>query len=101
MSSIDIVESNQIPPGTLKSLSINDKSILVTNVAGKFYAVAGKCTHSGGDLSKGRLEGTTITCPRHGSQFDVTTGKRLKGPAARDLVVYQVRLEGSMLTVDL
>ena len=99
--SIDLAESNQIPPGTMKSISINDKAILVTNIAGKFYAVAGKCPHSAGDLSKGRLEGTTVTCPRHGSQFDVTTGKRLKGPASRDLAVYQVHLEGSMLRAEL
>ena len=55
--------------------------------------------HFGGDLSKGKLEGKVVTCPRHGSQFDVTTGKRLAGPAKKDLPVYEVKLEGNSIVI--
>ena len=100
MGFVEIASQDQIPPGTMKSFSVAGKAVLVVNIAGKFYAVADKCPHFAGDLSKGRLEGSTVICPRHGSQFDVSTGKRLKGPAARDLPVYPIQLDGAKITAD-
>ena len=101
MSTIDVVESGQISPGTMKSFSINGKNILVANVAGQFYATSNKCTHAGGDLSHGKLEGTIITCPRHGSKFDVTNGKRIKGPASKDIDVYKATVVGKMINIEI
>ena len=84
----------------MKSVSVNDKIVLVVNVGGKFYAIGNKCTHFGGDLSKGMLEGTIVTCPRHHSQFDVTSGKRIKGPASKDEPVYEIKIEGQSIKID-
>jgi 3-phenylpropionate/trans-cinnamate dioxygenase ferredoxin component len=92
-------QKGQIPPGTLQGFSVAGKEILVVNVNGTFYAVGKKCPHLWGDLSKGKVEGKVVICPRHHSQFDVTNGKRLAGPAKKDLLVYPVKTEGESVLV--
>jgi 3-phenylpropionate/trans-cinnamate dioxygenase ferredoxin subunit len=77
---VKATETSEVPIGTLKMIKLEGKEILVANVDGKYYAIGNRCTHAGGDLSKGSLEGKTVTCPRHGSKFDVTTGKAISGP---------------------
>jgi 3-phenylpropionate/trans-cinnamate dioxygenase ferredoxin subunit len=64
----------------MKIVKIKDKEILIANVDGSFHAIANPCTHRGGDLSKGALIDNVVTCPVHGSRFDVITGKSLSGP---------------------
>jgi 3-phenylpropionate/trans-cinnamate dioxygenase ferredoxin component len=66
---------SQIPPGSMKRLKTGASDILLANVGGKIYAVDNSCPHMGGDLSKGKLDGTIVTCPLHGSQFDVSSGQ--------------------------
>ena len=99
MEYLEAAQIGQIPPGTAKGFSLKNKELLLINIDGKYYAVGKKCTHFGGDLSKGKLEGKVVTCPRHGSQFDVTTGKRLAGLAKKDLPVYEVKLEGDSIMI--
>ena len=96
-----VAEISEIPSGTLKMVNLDGKEILLTNIGGTYYAVGNRCTHAGGDLSKGSLEGTIITCPRHGSKFDVTTGKVVSGPKIlffkpkiQDEPVYEVKVDG-------
>jgi 3-phenylpropionate/trans-cinnamate dioxygenase ferredoxin subunit len=107
MSFVEVAQTDLIPPGTMQSFLVNKKQVLITNIEGKFYAIGGKCTHLGGDLSKGKLEGNIVTCPRHGSQFDVTTGKSIRGPkivlrfSTGDEPAYAVKVEGKSIQVDL
>jgi 3-phenylpropionate/trans-cinnamate dioxygenase ferredoxin component len=107
MSFTEVAQTDQIPPGTMQSYLVNQKHVLIANVAGKFYAIGGKCTHLGGDLSKGKLEGNIVSCPRHGSQFDVTTGKSIRGPkivvrfSTGDEPAYEVKVENKSIQVDL
>jgi 3-phenylpropionate/trans-cinnamate dioxygenase ferredoxin subunit len=108
MSFKEIAKIDQIPAGTMKGIDFEGKYILVSNVSGKYYAIHGKCTHAGGDLAKGKLEGNVVTCPRHGSKFDVTTGKTISGPKigflklnTKDEPPYSVKLEGASIQVDL
>ncbi len=61
-------------------VKIKEKEILIVNVDGKYYAIDNKCSNDGGDLSIGTLNGHIVTCPLHGSQFNVTNGKNVKGP---------------------
>jgi len=70
-------------------------------VGGNYYALGNRCTHAGGNLSKGFLDGTTITCPKHGSKFDVITGKAILGPKivfvrlkTKDVPKFEVKIEG-------
>jgi 3-phenylpropionate/trans-cinnamate dioxygenase ferredoxin subunit len=106
MSFVEIAQTDQLPAGTMKSFSVSAKTILVANIEGKYYAIDGKCPHAGGDLSKGTLEGKIVTCPRHGSQFDVTTGKTIRGPkiiirfSTKDVSQYNVKVEGKSLQVE-
>ena len=100
MSFIVVAKTDEIHPGEMKGLTAGDKEILVTNIGGHYYAIGGKCTHAGGNLSKGKLENKIVTCPRHGSKFDVTTGARIAGPAKQNETVYEVKIEGSSVKVN-
>jgi nitrite reductase/ring-hydroxylating ferredoxin subunit len=74
-----------------------DEPIAVYHVGNQFPACADRCPHAGALLSEGELEGAVVTCPRHGSQFDVTTGQRLRGPADTDIVTYPTVGDGGEL----
>jgi nitrite reductase/ring-hydroxylating ferredoxin subunit len=75
------------------------RPVAVYQVAGAVAVVANRCPHAGARLSDGELAGTVLTCPGHGSQFDVTTGERVRGPADCDLLTYKVRIERGQLTI--
>jgi 3-phenylpropionate/trans-cinnamate dioxygenase ferredoxin component len=101
MGFVEIAKTDEIASGQMKAIKKDDKNILVTNVTGKFYAISARCTHAGGDLSKGKLDGSIVTCPRHGSKFDVTTGKAVGGPAKQDVSSYPVKIQGSSILADI
>jgi len=62
---VKVAETSEIPVGNLKVVKLEGKEILITNVDGNYYAIGNRCTHADVDLSKGRLEGNIIICPRH------------------------------------
>jgi 3-phenylpropionate/trans-cinnamate dioxygenase ferredoxin subunit len=106
---VKVAEISEIPIGNLKMVKLEEKEILITNIDGKYYAVGNRCTHAGGDLSKGSLDGNIITCPRHGSKFDLTTGKVVSGPKIlflrpkiEDNDFYEVKVDGKeiLLKID-
>jgi len=108
MSFFEVAKTNEIPEGTMKPIIAQGKEILVVNYNGNYYAINRKCTHMGGDLSKGKLDGKIVTCPRHGSRFDVTTGKSISGPKigflklkTKDESVYKVKVEGNSIKVNI
>jgi 3-phenylpropionate/trans-cinnamate dioxygenase ferredoxin component len=108
MSFKEITKTDQFADGTMKGFELDGQPVLVANIEGKFYAMRGKCTHMGGELAKGKLDGKVVTCPRHGSRFDVTSGKALSGPKigflhlnTADEPAYPVKVEGTSLQVDL
>ena len=107
MSFTEVAQVNEVPTGTMKSYSVGGKQILVANIDGKLYAINSVCTHAGGDLSKGKLEGKIVTCPRHGSKFDVTTGKSISGPKigflrlkTKDEMAYEVKVEENKIKIN-
>jgi len=71
----EVCKINDITDGTMKQVHVQDKDIMLAHVDGKFYAADGRCPHMHAYLSKGTLNGTIVTCPLHGSQFDLKTGK--------------------------
>ena len=87
---------SDVPPGSASRAG----GVAVFNVAGRFCATQGKCTHRQGPLSEGQLEGSTVTCPYHGAQFNVCTGAVLRGPARDPLKTYQVTVEGEIGRID-
>jgi nitrite reductase/ring-hydroxylating ferredoxin subunit len=81
-----------VPPGS--ALLVGDAAVF--NVAGGFCATQAKCTHRGGPLNEGKLDGSTVTCPWHGSQFNVCSGAALCGPATEPVKAYRVIVEGEV-----
>jgi nitrite reductase/ring-hydroxylating ferredoxin subunit len=107
MSFIEVGQLNEVPAGTMKSFTTGGKIICVANVGGTLYAIENACTHMRGNLSQGKLEGKIVTCPLHGSRFDVTTGKCISGPAfifnppeKRDEPAYEVKVEDGRIKIN-
>ena len=96
---ITVAKVNELAPGQYKTLEIDGEPIAVFNIDGKFYAIQDVCTHDGGVLTGGTVEGSIITCPRHGAQFDITTGAVLRMPAFEPLPTYEVRVEGDEVQI--
>jgi uncharacterized protein YbjT (DUF2867 family)/nitrite reductase/ring-hydroxylating ferredoxin subunit len=87
---------SDVPPGSALLVG----QVAVFNIAGSFYATQNNCTHRQGPLSKGTLDGSTVTCPYHGSQFNVCTGEVLRGPATDPLKTYRVIVDGDIGRVE-
>ncbi len=84
----------------LAAFDVAGNRIAIARTGAAFYAFGDACTHEGCSLADGELEGTTVTCPCHGSQFNVTTGDVLRGPAREPVRSYPVRLEENALRVE-
>jgi len=91
---------SEIAPGTTKRVVADSCEMLLCNVEGKIFAVEDVCTHDGGPLDQGELEGECIVCPRHGATFDVRTGDALTLPAVVPLMTFDVSVEGDDIFVD-
>ncbi len=87
-----------IPRGGSKVVVAAGHVIAVFNVAGTLYALSNTCLHRGGPVGEGELDGTVVTCPWHGWQYDVRTGRNLLNPAAC-LKAYPVKVEGDRILV--
>ena len=95
MSKVQVGLVKDVPSGTMKGFKAGDKGVLVSNIDGRFYAINDRCTHRGCSLSKGRLEGDVVTCPCHGSRFNVKTGAIVRGPAGSRSRRFPFRLRGT------
>jgi nitrite reductase/ring-hydroxylating ferredoxin subunit len=91
---------DQLAGRELAAFDVSGTRIAIANVAGAFYAFGDTCTHQGCSLADGDLEATIVTCPCHGSKFDVKTGDVVRGPAGEPVRSYPVRLEGDALRVE-
>jgi len=103
-----IAQKSEIPVGKMKKFETQCKEILVANVSGNFFAVDNLCTHEHGDLSQGTLENNVVTCPKHKSKFDVTTGKVVSPPKIaffrpkiKDETVYPLKIENEDILIKL
>jgi 3-phenylpropionate/trans-cinnamate dioxygenase ferredoxin subunit len=90
-----------IPPGTTQRVRVGSTEILLCNADGKIYGIEDVCTHDGGPLDQGTLEGDCIVCPRHGATFDVRSGAALTLPAVMPVMTFDVSVEGDDVVVDL
>jgi 3-phenylpropionate/trans-cinnamate dioxygenase ferredoxin component len=95
-----IAKRSEIPTGATRRVVVNGTEVLLCNVDGEIYAIEDVCTHDGGELDQGELEGCRIMCPRHGAYFDVRTGTALTLPAILPVPTYAVRLDGDDIYVE-
>jgi nitrite reductase/ring-hydroxylating ferredoxin subunit len=101
LTKVPVANVKEIPPGTMKGFEVGSDKILVANVDGQFFAMRSVCNHMGGPLEKGKLDGEVVTCPWHGSRWDVKTGKLVQ--FARPLppeAVYKVTVDGEQMFVE-
>jgi 3-phenylpropionate/trans-cinnamate dioxygenase ferredoxin component len=96
---IRVARLDEIAPGATLRIEVRSALICLANVGGRIYAVSDDCPHIGGSLSEGELAGCTLTCPVHLAQFDVRTGRVLRGPARDDVPTYAVRVEDGEIFV--
>ena len=94
-----VAKASDIPPERVAVFQVGDHEVAVCNVNGQFYAIDDLCTHDGGSLDQGQLEGDEIECPRHGARFNVTTGDATQLPAFEPVDTHEVRIEGDVLQV--
>jgi 3-phenylpropionate/trans-cinnamate dioxygenase ferredoxin subunit len=102
MNYIKVAQTNELKDGEKKIVTLDDKVLLLTNIQDAYYAIDNKCPHMGGSLFEGNLEGNNISCPKHGSLFDVRTGKIVKNGKIAfinlkidDTKAYPVKIEGN------
>ena len=109
----EVAKIEELKSGTMKAVIAEGHEILLPRVGDKYYATDNRCPHMKGDLSQGKLEGTVVTCPLHGSQFDITNGRVVRwlkgGPISKiggaiklskDLMVYNVKVEDGGVLVE-
>jgi len=102
MEFIRVADIAELPENKMIIVVVDGKEVLLANVGGSYYAIANKCTHLGGSLVKGALEGSIVTCPRHGAQFDVKTGQAVENAriafikmSVKGLESYTVKVEAT------
>jgi 3-phenylpropionate/trans-cinnamate dioxygenase ferredoxin subunit len=96
-----VAKVSEIPDPGRKVVELEDQLVVVIHMAGHFYAIDDVCTHDGGPLGEGALDGFTIACPRHGAKFDVRDGRALTMPATRPTKVHEVKVVGDDVLVKL
>ena len=101
MAEFTVTAVDQLGDRELAAFDVSGTRIAIASVDDVFYAFGDTCTHRGCSLAEGDLAATVVTCPCHGSQFDVTTGEVLRGPAREPVRSYPVRVESGVLRVDL
>ncbi len=98
---VKVAEVTELGTGEGKTVEVEGVSLALFNVDGTYFAIANACTHVGGPLGEGALIGKEVTCPLHGAQFDVTSGKVLSAPARDDVKSFPVSLVGNDVLVEL
>lgn len=93
-----VARVSEVPPGGARIVVVAGQPVALFNVGGRFYATSNTCLHRGGPVGEGDLDGTVVTCPWHGWEYDVRTGANVINPAA-SLKTYEVRVEGEDVLV--
>ena len=100
MSFVRAAKTAEVPVGTIHEFQIEGKAVALANVEGKFYAISDVCVHRGGPLGQGELHGKVVTCPWHGWQYDVSSGKVVQNPTM-GVACYATEVRGDEVFVDI
>jgi 3-phenylpropionate/trans-cinnamate dioxygenase ferredoxin subunit len=98
---IKVASVDDLEDGELMPVEVDGEPVCLAKVNGDICAFTDDCTHIGGPLNEGELDGEVLTCPWHGAQFNVRTGKVLRGPARQDIQTYAVRIDNSDIFVSI
>ncbi len=98
---VRVLELSELPSGSIASVDVEEKHILLANVGGEVFAMSGYCTHEETDLGTGFMIEDRVVCPLHLSQFDLRTGEVYNPPATEPLKRYNVKIEGNDIFVEI
>ncbi len=99
---VGVASTSQIEPGSVRVVEVDGRSLCVgLTEDGEWGAIDNVCTHDGGVLGEGELDGNAVECPRHGARFDLFSGRVLALPAVRPVRAYEVRVDGERVEVAL
>jgi nitrite reductase/ring-hydroxylating ferredoxin subunit len=98
---VKVAQTSELSPGSGKVVEADGRSIALFNVEGTFYAIDNTCTHRGGPLGEGELDGESVTCPWHGAKFNVKTGAVTHPPAGTGVRSFVVKVEAGDVLVEL
>ena len=90
---------SELPPGAYRCVEVDGVQVAVFNLDGELYAIEDVCTHDGGILTGGAVEGDCIICPRHGAKFSIRTGEALTAPAYEPTAKLPVRVLDGLVQV--
>ena len=96
---VKVANTNDIQPSHMKEVQLDGETICLVNIEGNYYAIGNICTHEGGPLADGTLEGYKVQCPWHGSKFNVRTGEVKEPPASEPEPTYQVKIDGNDILI--
>ena len=96
---LDIAPASELPNGERLFVEVEGKSLVIFNIADRFFSIGDICSHDDGPVGDGDLEGFNVVCPRHGGEFDVRTGEAVQMPAVVDIPAYPVRIVDGMIQV--
>jgi len=96
---IKVAKTSELPAGSGKVVDLEGKEVGLFNCDGTFYAIDNICKHQGGPLGEGYVEGTIVTCPWHGWEYDVSTGACQTNPAAKQ-ATFNVKVEGDDILIE-
>ena len=99
MAFLRTAKKDEVPAGTIREFAVDGKTIALANVNGSFHAINNTCLHRGGPLGQGVMDGNVVTCPWHGWQYDVTSGKVTMNPSV-GVDCYAVEVRGEDVWVD-
>jgi nitrite reductase/ring-hydroxylating ferredoxin subunit len=97
---VKVASTQDVPPGTAISVEVQGRAIALFNIDGTFYAIDDECSHSGGSLSQGEVDGLVVACPWHGACFDVSSGEALGPPATEGVDPYAVEVAGDDVEIE-
>jgi len=97
---VKVAKASEIPALTGKLVEAGGKQLALFQVEGTFYALDNNCTHRGGPLSEGEVQGLEVQCPWHGAHFHLATGQATQAPAFQGVTSYPVRLQGEDIEVE-
>ncbi len=100
-SFVKVAARSEIPNGAGRSVEVEGRRIAIFNLDGTFYVIDEECTHAGGPLSEGTIEGEVIECPWHQGRFNINTGAVVGPPPMDEVARYNVRMSGEDVEVEI
>ena len=112
---VEVTQIDDLEDGTMKAVNTAEREILLARLGDNYYAADNRCPHMSARLSQGKLDGTIVTCPRHGSQFDLSDGRVVRWTdwpgwisavgkivkAPKPISTYKVKIEGDKILVEI